>query len=461
MAVRLESLMTPMRNEHPDEHPEIQSFVRMVRGIAASEESREIIRHLLRACPTCARRAEAARGAESPQGPHDYDKVFARLEQKFHNSAQKLVREYEEARPLYNELLQQEAVQGLSQVHSTRRYASLALCELLLQTARDLGIEDPARARRAAELAVRISEQLDLEPYGSPVVQDLRAISWAYFADTVRVQADLRLARNAMDTAELLIEQGSGDPLVRAELLNLQASLYSYSGSFDEALPLLNRVSSIYRRVGDQHLMGRTLIKKGTVLGNIGEPEAAVRLIRRGMDLIDPVREPRLMVCATHNYIWFLQENGKCSQVTGCLEGARRFYQQAGDRRDLGRLRWLQGKMAGGKEAEAALAAAREALAKEGLAYEAALAAMDLAVLYAREGRGQEMRRQADQMLPLFRSENMYQETLVALLSYPPGKRPEPARLLEELETWIGRAWKEKNPQALAASFRLSLPPSL
>jgi tetratricopeptide (TPR) repeat protein len=257
-----------------------------------------------------------------------------------------------------------------------------------------------------------------------------------------------------METAELLLAQGSGDPLVRAELLAFQASLYTYSGRFDEALPLLNRIASIYRRLDDRHLLGRTLVKKGTVLGNAGEAEAAVRLIRRGMDLIDPCREPRLMVSATHNYIWFLQESGRTGEVAGCLDGARRFYQRAGDRRDLGRLRWLEGKISSGRNAEAALSAAREALAREGLAYEAALAAMDLAVHYVREGRGSEMRRQTDQMLPLFRSDDMYQETLVALLSFPDGKRPAPGRLLDELETYISRTWQEKNPRSLAASFQ-------
>lgn len=441
-------------NGQSSEHPEVEAFVRMTRGTAAPEETREIVRHLLRGCAVCAGRAAAARDAERPQGPDVYDEPLTRAARRAVEQAGLLEKEREKARQLYTELLEQEAVQGLSQVHSTRRYASLALCELLLQTARDLGIEDPPRARRAAELAVRVAEQLDLEPYGSPVVQDLRAIAWAYFADTVRVQADLRLARSAMETAGLLLAQGSGDPLARAELLALQASLYTYSGRFDEALPLLNRIACIYRRLDDHHQFGRTLVKKGTVLGNAGEAAAAVRLIRRGMDLIDPVREPRLMVCATHNYIWFLQESGQAGQVAVCLDGARRFYQRAGDRRDLSRLRWLEGKIANGRDAETALLAARDTLAREGLAYEAALAAMDLAVHYAREGRRTEMRHQADQMLPLFRSDDMYQETLVALLSFPEGKRPPASRLLDDLESYIGRTWQEKNSRSLAASFR-------
>src|SRR4029079_6761233 len=106
---------------------------------------------------------------------------------------------------------------------------------------------------------------------------------------------------------ERLLAEGSGDPLARAELLTLQASLRSYGGRFEEAIQLLKRVAPIHRRAGARHLFGRTLIKKGTVYGNYGAADCAVRLIRRGIDMIDPVREPRVMVAATHNLIWFLK----------------------------------------------------------------------------------------------------------------------------------------------------------
>jgi hypothetical protein len=438
--------------EPNSQHPPPEAFERLARGTASPEESREMVRHLLRGCEACGQRSRAARNPRRADRALNYDDAFDRVERRLLEGLDKLESERETARRLYEELLEHEAVQGLMQIHSTRRYASLALCELLLRTARDAAIEDAERARRATELAVRVAEQLDLDLYGAPVVQDIRATAWAYLADTGRTHADLRLAESAMKIAETLVDEGTGDPLVKAELLALKASLLSYGGRFDEALHLLNKVAALYRRAGDRHLLGRTYIKKGTILGNAGEVPAALRLIRSGMDLIDPSREPRLMVCATHNYIWFLKENGRTGQAAACVEGARRLYQRAGDRRDLGRLRWVEGKIAehpGDRETN--LLAARDGLAREGLAYEAALAAMDLAVHYANGGRAAEMRRQADQMLPLFRCEEMYRETLLALLSYQQGgKRPEPAKLLDELGSHLERAWREKNPARLA-----------
>jgi len=176
-----------MLSSGAEHHPSGEAFERMTRGIASPEETRGVVRHLLTGCPHCSRLAQASRTARLPLSEQSYDEIFDRLQRKVAEGLMRVEKERETARQLYVELLDQEAVQGLSQVHSTRRYASLALCELLLQVARDSGLEDPARARRATELAVRVAEQLDLELYGAPVVQDLRAIAWAYLADTGRV----------------------------------------------------------------------------------------------------------------------------------------------------------------------------------------------------------------------------------------------------------------------------------
>ena len=443
------------------EHPPREAFQRLMRCEAASEEAREIVRHLLAGCSRCGRIVEETRNQPLAHLPkvETYDAVFDRLEGRLAQGPEGLATR---APSLYAELLDHQAVEGLFQVHSTRRYASLALCELLLQKSRELAGKEPEQARQAMDLAAAAAEQLDLDVYGAPVVQDARASAWAYLNGTQRVAADLRSAEASMTTAGRLLAAGRGRlPLVRAELLTLQASLRAYGGRFEEALGLLNRAATLYRRQGDRHLLGRTLLKKGTVLGNAGRPDIAVRLIRHSMDLIDPPREPRLMVCATHNFIWFLNESGRAGEAASSLQSARRLYRQAGDRQHLGRLRWLEGKLAPRLEsAEGALSDARDELAREGLSYEAALAAMDLALLYAGESKGIAMRRLADQMLPLFRSGAMYRETMIALLSFQKdADKISAADLIRELGDHLHRVWEEKNPPGLVRSMSATLNP--
>lgn len=437
------------------EHPPREAFERLIRCEAAPGEARQIVRHLLAGCSRCGRTVEETRSQPLTLLPkvETYDAVFDRLEGRLAQGPEGLAAR---APSLVAELLGHQAVEGLFQVHSTRRYASLALCELLLQKSRELAGKEPEQARQAMDLAAAAAEQLDLDVYGAPVVQDARASAWAYLNGPQRVLADLRSAESSMTTAGRLLAAGRRRfPLVRAELLTLQASLRAYGGRFEEALGLLNRAATLYRRQGDRHLLGRTLLKKGTVLGNAGRPDIAVRLIRHSMDLIDPPREPRLMVCATHNFIWFLNESGRAGDAASSLQSARRLYRQAGDRQHLGRLRWLEGKLAPRLEgAEGALSEARDELAREGLSYEAALAAMDLALLYAGESKGLAMRRLADQMLPLFRSGAMYRETMVALLSFQKdAEKISSADLLRDLAAHLHRVWEEKNPPGLVRSM--------
>jgi hypothetical protein len=199
------------------------------------------------------------------------------------------------------------------------------------------------------------------------------------------------------------------------------------------------------------------MVRKGTVVGNAGEIEAAARLIRQGIDLIDLPREPRLMVYAVHNLIWFLHHGGQERQAEDCIQGARQLYRQGKDRRHLGRLRWLEGKLAQrGEKAEDALTEAQETLTREGLNYEAALAAVDLASLYASAGRATDMRRQAAQILPLFQSGDMYRETVTALMTFQKCQKEEPGALLKELSGQIRRAREEKNPRWVAASLPMA-----
>lgn len=433
-------------------HPPREAFRKLIDGAASPAEARETVRHLVSGCPSCSRTAQEARS--EPSGPRSwsYDAVFERLERNLTRELQKRDGERITAQQLFAELLGHEAVEGLLQVQGTRAYASLALCELLLQKSHALRETDPVQARRSAELAKLVAEQLDLGLYGASVVQDLRALAWIYFVNASRIEADLRSAESSLELARRLEQEVGGDPSLSADLLTLKASLLSYGGRFEEAIPALNRVASLYRRMGERHLLGRTLIQKGAVLGNAGKPEAAARLIRRGIDLIDAAREPRLMVCATHNLIWFLNESGRKGQALDCLDGARRLYERAGDRRDLGRLRWLEGKLASRLEdAEKALIDARDRLLREGLPYEAALAALDLAMLYAGERRAGDMRRHTEQMLPLFRSGDMYREAVMALLSFQQGEGASgPAGFLSEMGSYLHRAWEEKNPKELA-----------
>ena len=126
-------------------HPSGQS------GSPIRPPNREILRRLLRGTIPLKRPASRSvtssglrrlrrrdRAAQTSLVAASYDEAFSRVHSKIASGGLEALR-HSSLGPspspshLYAELLAHEAVEGLMQVHSTRRYASLALCELLLQ----------------------------------------------------------------------------------------------------------------------------------------------------------------------------------------------------------------------------------------------------------------------------------------------------------------------------------------
>ena len=442
-----------IRTEEPEGHPDPGILQRLLAQVASAAETRVLVRHVMRGCPGCSREIEEA--SHPPVPPlDDYDAAFDRVHAKIaRGEIQGLRKEHSTLKSIQAELSERVYVEMLLALHGTRRAAELSLCELLLRASRELRWRDPERARRAAELAAETAELLHEGLYGPPVIQDVHAWSWAKPGSEKHDKGEERLVGNMIDKIRQILAWDP-DPRTRAGLLALQGFLAGIRGRVEEAVRAFNRAASVHRRAGDRHLFGRVLLQKGILLGSSGQHDVALRLLRRSLDLVDPAREPRLAVDAAHHLIWFLSRTGRTSEAEACLGAARRLYERAGDRRHLGRLYWLEGKIAAWpREAETALIAARDALKREGLGHEAALASLDLGALYARERREADARRQPETVFALASTGTLLSDTtfLVNTAGALGGEEPA-APLLDELASWMERRRRENNPPGLIPS---------
>jgi hypothetical protein len=75
------------------------------------------------------------------------------------------------------------------------------------------------------------------------------------------------------------------------------------------------------------------------------------------------------------------------------------------------------------------------------------MVSLDLAALYAREGRSAEIRRLSAEMLPIFQSRDLHQEAIAALIAFQRAVKMERvnADLLTDLRSYLDRA--RKDPQ--------------
>lgn len=364
-----------------------------------------------------------------------FDRVTARLGER----AGRVLRESGEAAVFLGELLRQPREERRRRVCSEPRLRLLKLCERLQAASRALWGEDPAGAVELAELAVEVAQRLEPETYGESLVEDARAHAWAYLGNARRIVADLDGAEDALARAERHFRRFELDLLTGAEILVFQGSLRNTQGRFAEAGGLLERALRLYRDAGDRHLEGRTWILKGMVLGDGGDFPAAVDSLGKGLALIDAAAEPRLLLVAQHNLIWYLNDAGRHRAAARSLERSRRLYVELGSRMDLARLRWLEGRIALGMGELArslqSLGLARDVFIGEEIPFDAALVSLDLALAHARQGDLQEVRQIAAEIGPLFQACGVHTEALAALRLLGEASRAE--ALLGRISAWL------------------------
>ncbi|MFL6236556.1 MAG: tetratricopeptide repeat protein [Thermoanaerobaculia bacterium] len=348
-----------------------------------------------------------------------YGPAIEAAERQFLIRVRALSAERAEAPARLAELLTHSAEQRLLLIRNHPGFRSWGLLEILIEAARQRTFQKPADGEALARLALQVADLLDAGYYGEERIQDLRARAWGYVGNARRVAADLREAEEFFQTAFGLLQTGTGDPLERALLLDLYASLRREQGKYEETLRLLARALRIYRRVGETHREARALIKMSTVHEHAGTPEKAIPLLYKALPKIDVEREPRLLLSAQHNLITFLAEVDRHLEAQRLLLQARPLYDRFADGWMRNRRRWVEGKIARGlgraQEAEACFTAAREGFIADGRVLEAASAALELATLYAGQGRTAEMVRMAEEALPIFAARQSHPGALAAL----------------------------------------------
>lgn len=351
--------------------------------------------------------------------PAHYEPALERACQILQGLQEAYGKERAEAGGLFSELMGQPAERRSLLVRNCPRFHSWGLCEVLLRRSGEQNFLNSTEGENLALLALEVLDNLDPGTYGEEAIEDLRARAWAYVANSRRVKSDLRGAEEAFALAFATLRHGTGDPMERAVLYDLKASLLRAQRRFRESLRLLHRAIAIFREAGERHRAGRALVSMSTVHHMAGNPEEAVPLLYQALELIDPAREPRLVLAAWHNLIDDLAEVGQFMEAQKLLVKARPMYQQFPQPWPQNPRKWVEGKIARGlgqqARAEALFLEARDGFLLEGAAYDLALVSLELASLYAAQGRVAELKRVAEEMVPIFSSRQIHREALAAL----------------------------------------------
>lgn len=405
-------------------HVERELLDRFLRGEAAREEVRQVVRHLLSGCPRClesALRVGPYSGASGGRELGDYDEAFQRALEFATAQEQRLAVEKLRGWGQWAALAPLQPQMRFAVVESDTRYQNWGLYVRLLEASRLYMRTEPAEAVDIVRLAIVVAEHLDPEVGGAKQVADLRAAAWADLGNVKRLASDFEGSRRAFNEAWRISEEGTGEPVEVAYILSLESAYMRDMGEFETAEAALEEALELFQRVGDKHQQGRTLLKMGNSIGYI-KPERALVHIRRGLALIDATKEPRLDLCAQHDLALFLNDSGRPKEALAVLDRARPLYKQFPDEWTQLRLHWLEGRIARNlgelEEAEDIYKQLWEEFQARDLHHELVLLSIDLAELLVFKGEPQRAANLVEQCYPVLKSWGLHSYALAAWLVF-------------------------------------------
>ena len=178
-----------------------------------------------------------------------------------------------QAPTLLAELLALPPGAQLDRISSERRFLNWGMLELLLDRSGHLEERDPSESGRLAFLVLAAADFLTDGRHAPAVVEDLKARAWAAVGEARRRSSALHGAEEALRAAAACLLHGTGDLLVEARLLELEAAMRRDRGEPGEALALLKRASSRYLEAHEFRLLARALTKREELLRESPRPD--------------------------------------------------------------------------------------------------------------------------------------------------------------------------------------------
>ncbi|MFY9820612.1 MAG: hypothetical protein WAM82_04470 [Thermoanaerobaculia bacterium] len=384
--------------------------------------------HLMSLCATCRQEITAFQRERAAPVTDDYDRVFRLLPAVLAEQVPRQEREQRGAARDLEELLALPREERIRKVERARnRFRSPALVRLLVAESRRRVQEDAEEAfhlARLGRLVAHCNPQM-------PGAFDLIALATSQMANACRAGNDRRQAEEHFGHARYVItHHGVTDTEILARVDYLEGSLRMDQRLFAQAEELLARAATLYRVSGDPVETARVLVTLGGLYFFQGDRARAIEATTAALKGIQSDREPRLYLCARYNLARYVTEDGQYDEAADMLSVDEDLYREFPEAWTQLRLTWLRGKIAAGRGesgvAEKAFLEARDGFIAVGIGYDAAMVAIeDLTLLYLREGRTADVKRLAEEIIPIFEAQDVHREAVAALRLFQEAARQE------------------------------------
>ena len=429
-----------------EDHPRTEDFENFFRRTSRPGRlslNARVMRHLLADCRPCRDQLNATGWSQGYPSPlfrtiglgedlaatgaaeaeaGDYSQAFAATERALAEFLQPESYLAEETVSLLlAELQELPPSEQIQRIRADSPYAIPAVVRALMDRSHALRYRDADEMLHLAGLARLAAEACPAPAAGGErKLSDLRARAWGAYANALRVRSQPQQAERAFATAQDHQARGTGDPVLRAWLLEKITPLAIFLGQYGEAIEMCEEAGQIYLELGESHSLASTRTQKAVALIYSGETEAALLTLHQAIPLIDQGQEPHLLVVACHNLIRCYIDLDRPDQALMLYSEIREIYKDFDDPLIALKTTWQEGKLLCDlghlRAAETVLLRARKGYMEKGIASEVALVSLDLATVYVKLGLVDEVKRTVITTLPIFHALRVKLDTLAALL---------------------------------------------
>lgn len=367
----------------------------LIKGTLAAADRRRVMQHLLTSCRDCCAMFALALPPDLflPQAPPVEKDAYDAVIDRAWEGARKRTKRWKKDQERYERglaLIREHDFHGITQAER-QGILEWTHIEIQMQLAFEARYRNPGEMLERAERAVYVARRFDKSPYGQGHVSDIQARAWAEYANALRVTEFFEHAEGALHEALAILEDRTGDPILLAYLVEIEAALRKDQRRFQEACTLHDEAYRAYLKLGNRHLAGRALVSKGLTLTLANDLLAATTALRQALSLLDPVQDPKLVATAQHDLLFALVEAGKLRDAGQVLLESNLRKAFADDPQRLLRLRWVDGRIMVKRkkfaEAERIFREVRAGFREQKLEYVAAIAGVDQTEMLLRLGK--------------------------------------------------------------------------
>lgn len=319
-------------------------------------------------------------GLDLPADDADYDALLKRLEGRVASLRSDVASEHHAGAVLWAELESLLHEHRALLVANVPRFARWGLYDRLVTESTERLAGEPLDSLYLAELAQDVATRLPAR-YG-PLRADYEVSALLVQANAYRRLRNFTNAGRLIAAARERLSSSSGDPLVKAALLEERAAFHKDVGDLSRALYDLDGAARIHREIGNRVQEGELRLLRSDILGVL-RPSSGLEELERSLDLFSVDDSPWVELEATHCRIRLLAEIGEPWRAWDLLEESRPLYRRFEQARVRAMRLWLEGRVLRGmgdlEEAEIRCRRALIGLGQLGLTREALRCSLDLA----------------------------------------------------------------------------------